>query len=209
MAITLEQVERLRERADVSYEQAKAVLEQTGGDLLDALILLERQGKIRAGQDRGAFFTTQPGAPSATPPEAAGTERTGPLVRTGFTSEAEGESSRGGIKNRLLELLAGVVDLLRHSTVNQFEVWREGEMMTSLPVLVLILLLLVAFWISLPLLVVGLMFGCKYRFSGPDLDRSRVGEVVNEVSEAMRDAAGQVRQSVQRETQRWSKRKGK
>lgn len=81
--------------------------------------------------------------------------------------------------------------------------------MTSLPVLVLILLLLVAFWISLPLLVVGLMFGCKYRFSGPDLDRSRVGEVVNEVSEAMRDAAGQVRQSVQRETQRWSKRKGK
>ena len=40
MEITLEQVERLREKADVSYGQAKQALEYSGGNLLDALIYL-------------------------------------------------------------------------------------------------------------------------------------------------------------------------
>ena len=40
----IEKVERLREKADVTYEEAKAALEQSDGDLLDAMVLLERQG---------------------------------------------------------------------------------------------------------------------------------------------------------------------
>ena len=44
MEITLEQVERLREKADVSYGQAKAALEYSGGNLLDALIYLRSRG---------------------------------------------------------------------------------------------------------------------------------------------------------------------
>ena len=46
MEITLEQVERLREKAAVSYGQAKAALEYSGGNLLDALIYLEERGVI-------------------------------------------------------------------------------------------------------------------------------------------------------------------
>ena len=46
MDITLEQVERLREKADVSYAQAKEALEYSGGNLLDALIYLEEKGAI-------------------------------------------------------------------------------------------------------------------------------------------------------------------
>ena len=37
MTITLEQVDKLRERANVSFEEAKIALEQNNGDLLDAL----------------------------------------------------------------------------------------------------------------------------------------------------------------------------
>ena len=51
MEITLEQVERLREKADVSYGQAKAALEYSGGNLLDALIYLEEQGVIPRPED--------------------------------------------------------------------------------------------------------------------------------------------------------------
>ena len=100
-------------------------------------------------------------------------------------------------------------DLLRHCTVNQFEVWRGGERMTSLPVLILILLVVLAYWISLPLLVIGLLFGCRYRFSGPDLDRNRVGEVANQVSDSVRDAVGQVREQFKKEFSRSRHRKGK
>ena len=62
MDITLEQVERLREKANISYEEAKAVLEEAGGNLLDALILLEQRGKIHSGAGKSAHYSTRPGS---------------------------------------------------------------------------------------------------------------------------------------------------
>ena len=81
MAVTLEQVEALRARAEVSYEEARAALEDSGGDLLDALIALERAGKLRPDGARGAFFTTRPGGEDAPPPPPAGPLR--PRCRPG------------------------------------------------------------------------------------------------------------------------------
>ena len=46
MEITVEMVERLREKAPVSYAQAKEALEYSEGNLLDALIYLEEKGAI-------------------------------------------------------------------------------------------------------------------------------------------------------------------
>ena len=179
-------------------------------------ILLEREGRIPPGGGRGAFFTTQPGAAPEPPPsgptrgpEASGKDEKrfwGLAVTVGGH---RGWEERGSWRARLRELLAAAVDLLRHCTVNQFEVWRNGERMTALPVLILILLVLVAYWISLPLLVVGLFFGCKYRFSGPDLDKNRVGEVVNQVSAKVGDAVGQVRDEFKREFDKSRGKKGK
>jgi len=39
--ITLEQVDQVRERTEVSYEQAKAALIETNGDVVEAIILIE------------------------------------------------------------------------------------------------------------------------------------------------------------------------
>ena len=197
MSVTLEQVEQLRAHAAVSYEEARRALEACDGDLLDALILLEREGRI------------PPGGGPTRGPEASGKDEKrfwGLAVTAGGH---RGREERGSWRARLRELLAAAVDLLRHCTVNQFEVWRNGERMTALPVLILILLVLVAYWISLPLLVVGLFFGCKYRFSGPDLDKNRVGEVVNQVSAKVGDAVGQVRDEFKREFDKSRGKKGK
>ncbi|HKL09992.1 MAG TPA: DUF4342 domain-containing protein [Clostridia bacterium] len=46
MKITLEQIDFLRERANVSYREAKEALEQTEGDMVEALVLLEKQNKL-------------------------------------------------------------------------------------------------------------------------------------------------------------------
>ena len=43
----LEKVEKIREKTGVSYEEAKAALEACGEDVLDALVYLENQGKIK------------------------------------------------------------------------------------------------------------------------------------------------------------------
>ena len=44
----LEKVEKLRQRANVSYEEAKMALEQSNWDLLDAMVYLEQLGKVKA-----------------------------------------------------------------------------------------------------------------------------------------------------------------
>ena len=55
----LEKIERLRERAQVSYDEAREAYEQADGDLLDALILLEKQGKDRPPQGDGYYRSEQ------------------------------------------------------------------------------------------------------------------------------------------------------
>jgi translation elongation factor EF-Ts len=47
MSINLEQIDELRKRANVSYEDAKNALEQNAGNLIEALVYLEKQNKIK------------------------------------------------------------------------------------------------------------------------------------------------------------------
>ena len=42
MEITLQQIHLIMQRANVSYSEAKAALEQANGDILEALLLLEQ-----------------------------------------------------------------------------------------------------------------------------------------------------------------------
>lgn len=206
MAITLEQVEKLREKSGLSYAQAKELLEQTGGDLLEALIQLERQGVLQGGS---ACYTTRPAGAEAPPPGASSTEGGSSDERPwgrarGLVLPPEGRRTRdgqgpgtdgahSGFKEQLRQLLAAGLDLLRYATVNQFQVWRNGEMMTSMPVLILILLVVAAFYISLPLLVVGLFFGYKYCFAGPDVENNKVGETMERMSNAVHSMVEQVK----------------
>lgn len=41
--ITIEQIDELRKRLDVSYEEAKEALEACNGDMLEAIIYLEKK----------------------------------------------------------------------------------------------------------------------------------------------------------------------
>ena len=45
-----EKVEKLREHANVTYEEAKEALENSNWDILDAMIYLEKNGKTRESQ---------------------------------------------------------------------------------------------------------------------------------------------------------------
>ena len=69
MEFTLEQVEKLREKANVSYALAKQALEYSGGNLLDALIYLEEKGAIP--REEGAYFSTKGEVPPPPMPPSA------------------------------------------------------------------------------------------------------------------------------------------
>lgn len=48
MKVTLEQIDSLRQRANVSYEDAKEALEMFEGDIVEALVYLEKEKKVKA-----------------------------------------------------------------------------------------------------------------------------------------------------------------
>ncbi|MDF2877346.1 MAG: hypothetical protein K0S30_442 [Clostridia bacterium] len=50
--ITIEQIDLIMARANVSYAEAKSALEQTNGDVVEALLFLEKEQKIK---DKAAF----------------------------------------------------------------------------------------------------------------------------------------------------------
>ena len=47
MNINLEQIDELRKRTNVSYQDAKKALEECNGDILEALIYLEKAKKVK------------------------------------------------------------------------------------------------------------------------------------------------------------------
>lgn len=50
MSIRLEQIDELRKRANVNYEDARDALEKCNGDMLEALIYLEKQNKLKSSE---------------------------------------------------------------------------------------------------------------------------------------------------------------
>lgn len=59
MSITLEQIDLLRKRANVSYQDAKEALEKSNNDIVEALIYLEKENKVKSkkeNQCKGKFL---------------------------------------------------------------------------------------------------------------------------------------------------------
>ena len=93
----------------------------------------------------------------------------------------EARERRRGVVDGLGGLLR---DLFNLGNRNRFEVRKGDE-----------LLLVFAFWVCIPLLVIGLFVGCRYTFSGAELGR----ESVNSVMDTAAEAVEKVKEEVTRE----------
>lgn len=85
---------------------------------------------------------------------------------------------------------------------NSFVAQRRGETIISIPVLLLIVLLCVGFWIILPLMIVGLFCECRYSFRGPDLGRKDVNDAMGKASEYADDLKNSVKNGMDEEKKR-------
>lgn len=146
----LEKIEKIREKTGVTYQEAKEALEAAEGDVLDALVYLENQGKIKKPELQ--YYTTQGGKSSREFAEAAQA-----------AYEAGEDESFGNVVKRFLKWCGKVI---KKGSENFFVIAKEDEVLLNMPVIVLALLLLFAFWIVLPLLIVGMFCGFRYSFRG-------------------------------------------
>lgn len=146
---TIEQVEQLRKRAHVSYQDAKEALEACNDDILEALIYLEKQGKVQPPKE-GGHFSTQRNTPPPPPPREI------PL-------------DRENIHSLLRRFVEWVGKWIRKGNRNYFVVLRKKERLFSLPLTIFIIALILLFEPFLVFLVFGLLIGFRYQFQGPDI----------------------------------------
>ena len=172
--VTLEQVERLREKANVGFEDAKAALEATDGDLLNALIYLEKQGKV-APPAAGGYYSSQSAALEVTP------------------SVGEKEKKRSGetFADMMKRFGRFLLNLIDRGNNNYLEADKKGATMFSIPVTVVVAFLLFFFWIIVPLFILSLFFGFRYHFRGSDLGK----EAVNRVMDGASDTVDEIKKS--------------
>ena len=52
-------MDKLREKANISYDEAKKILEETNGDILEAIIKLEQQNRISSPAGGGYYNSRQ------------------------------------------------------------------------------------------------------------------------------------------------------
>ena len=153
-----EMVETLRQHANVSYEEAKRALEETNWGILEAMVLLEKEGKVAP--DEGGAYTTQ----------------TEEKPRT--------EKKDSAFKNNMGRLGKAIGRLAHKGNVNFFQVSRKGELVFEIPVSVLVILLLCPTrWLCLIALVIGLFSSFHYSFRGPDLGREAINNAMDKASD--------------------------
>ena len=179
---TVEQVEKLRTMANISYEEAKEALTATNGDMLEAIINLEKQGKVNPPPRDGYYSSRQQSTDS---------------TNAGFNEDPGRCCGRGknAFHNGLKQVGSFLMTLLHKGNVNIFEMHKDRELKAAFPITVLAILLFFAFWVTVPLIVIGALFGYRYRFSGPDFD----GNAVNNFMDEACDAVDEFKKNVQKD----------
>ena len=167
--ITLEQVDKLREKANVSYDEAKAALEAANGDMLEALIHLERQGKV-APPEGGGYYSSAGGS--------------GDQRGKSKESASRGYSNRDSLGGLIRRFFRFCAMLIHKGNINSIEVLKDGEVKTAFSITVLMVLAACFFWITIPLMVIGLFLGYRYRFQGPDLGKDSVNSAMDSATTA-------------------------
>jgi len=135
MSINLELIDELRKRANVSYEDARDALEKCNGDIIEALIYLEKQKKIKTENCSGFF------------------EKIKRIITKGNNTN--------------------------------FIVKKKDKIILSLPVTILVIITILAPYISILGVLLALVTGHRIKFQGKNGDDMKVNETLDKVSDTV------------------------
>jgi len=171
----LEKVEKLREKANVSFAEAKEALENSGGDILDALIYLEKKGKVT--EPAGGGFFSGADIP---------VQKVNPTTNN-YTYQSKNDDSGEDFADLMKRFGAFCLKMLNKGLNNHLVASKGNQQLFSCPVLIVILLSIFFFWIIGVLFVISLFCGVNYHFTGTDLGRDSVNSVMDGATNVVND----------------------
>lgn len=210
--ITPEQIEKLKQRANVSYDEAKQALEKCNGDILDALILLENQNQYQNYNTNNTYNYNQQ-------PQQTYQDQSSQQYNQNYNNFQNGEPNMNYQNNYgyqdqnyqynyqqqnqqypnqnyqynyqyqqpyqkpqskfsfyCRKAFNYICNLVKLGNKNHFVVTKDNKTYLDLPITIFVILLLAAFYIAIPLLVIGIFFGFKYKFYGPEVGKTAAND---------------------------------
>ena len=149
-----EKVEMVREKCNVSYEEARAALEACDYEVLEAVIDLER--KVKAAQAE-------------------------PVIEV--EAHVVGEEPGSDVAREAKGFWAACKRAFKYSLDSMFVAERNGSTVLSVPLIVAILGVLV-WGATLWLLLIGLFLGMRYRIEGPGEFATKASDVLGKAADA-------------------------
>ena len=165
-----EKVEKLVEKAGVSYEDAKAALDKADGDLLDAMIILEKEGKAEA--PKQSSYSTEYEQQT----QYVNVEKQVENDRRSHDREEQRRERKEKVKGVFRKIINFLTD-------NFLVIKRNGSEVATLPLWAVVLVLLFAWYITIIGVIVSLFFGVSYSLKGK-ADMSVANNVMDKASSA-------------------------
>lgn len=141
MTINLEQIDELKKRTNASYEDVKKALEECNGDMVEALIYLEKQKKVK-------------------PEEKTTTDNFGNFIKS-------------------------VKRIIKKGNNTKFIVKKGDSIILSLPVTIVVIITVVAPYITVVALILAILTGHRIKFQGRNGEDLKVNETLDKVSDSV------------------------
>ena len=160
-------VEKLKEKTGINYEEAKCVLEINNWDILDAILYLEKQGKVK-GPSVSIFYTNE----YKENYEKKSTESNFEEVKK--DNNYKSNNTFEGV----FEAICKVIDTCNNIFI---EIRGRNNFLLKLPLTVVIVLLIFGFWLLIPLIVIGLFLDIEISVESKKLNTDKVNDILSKI----------------------------
>ena len=157
----VEIIEKLREKADVTYDEARVILETTNWNMLDAIVALEKEGKIKVVHEMNHTTKQDKNLNSY----------------YGLATHSQGHTI-GQVCKKALNWCGKIV---HKGMYNRFLIQSPKGKYFEMPLTLLAIFMIPAFWLIIIGLIAAFFSGCKFRFTGPDLGTDKVNNVMDKI----------------------------
>lgn len=169
-----QKIEQIVKTTGCSFEDAKAALEAHGWDMIDAVIGLERDGRIKK----------ETAAQSA--PKAEETvEITAEVRRDDDTAGRKDSSGNSGSAEKKPHRVRGFFRRIKEILLNnRMLVFKSsGQKILDIPIIVPVIALIAFFWATLIVAVLAMIFGYRFHFEGEDLGKTNINDTMDKATD--------------------------
>lgn len=162
-------IEKLKNKFNISYEEAKIALEKSNWNILDAVVYLESIGKV-ARPAVSTYFSN----------EYNGSYEEAKSNNSDFKESKE--YKKESLYQSFFEEACKIIDKCNNIF---FKIKRHNAVIINLPLTVMIVLIFFAFWIIIPSAMIALFFDMEFSIEGKDIENSKVNYVFKVLSDSV------------------------